>query len=187
MIAPDTNNNDNDNREAHANNDLIAPDTRGEYGYVRDNLDVDVTDEPGGFGINIDSDAVPEAPLEQIEGTLEAAVEAATNTNRPVQQQRRDTTAKDDISSDVTAENIIATEPEAHRPGTFSYNLRREIPRGIPDGDFVLSGLPKEFVNCVMQMVIGPKRHACDFNGKFVCALTQMTAREGLKRFETRQ
>jgi ABC-type transport system involved in cytochrome bd biosynthesis, ATPase and permease components len=78
----------------------------------------------------------------------------------------RDSTAKDSILPDITDANILPPAPEANRPATDRYNLRPKT-------------LPKYAIDCMCYA-----KHGIALTGfTMAWACTQMTAKEGLKRF----
>jgi hypothetical protein len=78
------------------------------------------------------------------------------------------------VNPEISDSNLIEMEPDEERPGTTRYNLRKRNP---PHGhNFHSTNIDP----------ISPTISPYNFNGRYGFAMTQMTAREGLRRFGER-
>jgi len=95
---------------------------------------------------------------------------------------QRDARAKDDINSEVTSANIVPTQQEDNRPASTRYSMRPRVPPVQPSDFNSKDG----FVNaCVRSQfkVTSPSDYSSRHGLALDVILTQMSAREGLKRF----
>ena len=90
--------------------------------------------------------------------SLSQVIHESTDTSNTAHISQRDSHAKDNITPEVHDENILAHQPDEDRPGTLKYHLRNKVK-------------PKSPV---------------DFSSRWGIALTQMSAREGLRKFGIR-
>ena len=121
---------------------------------------------------------------EPIDSTTTTTIPSSTNVSSTstTLSTQRNASAKNDILPDITEENIIHAEPD-DRPSTHRYSMRKRVDPKQPnnyDGQFGFT-----FFQAATRPNIRPKPPPLLYS-RYAYAFTQMSAREGLKRFGER-
>ena len=127
----------------------------------------------------------PPIPINGPPDTLQATIQDVIDPLSPSDVSQRNSHAKDDINPEITEENIIDNVTDA-RPSTQRYAMRSQVePRVQPHFSSKDGFTFAQFVNDLKSEIVEPKAPSI-FSSRYGFAFTQMSAREGLRRFGER-
>jgi hypothetical protein len=189
-VSPDSSNNDisfdktaiTDNTQVHSNHELHNPDSDNDISYNNSNDQSGSPNESRSvIANNITTDVSDDnsRSASDVNSTLDAVIADLSNISDASSHHDDTSSSNEDdneflhyaVNPEISDSNLIEMEPDETRPGTSKYNLRK---RTLPHGhNFYTSDIKP----------LNPTVSPYIFNGRYVFAMMQMTAKEGLRRF----
>jgi hypothetical protein len=147
-----------------------------------DDISYDSQSIPDNTNIDSRSASDTNSMLDTVINDISSANEIDATVNDAMESESDETSSDDEenkflrfaVNPEISESNVIEMEPDKSRPGTSTYNLRKRNP---PHGH--------NFHTFNVEPA-NPTVSPYNFNGRYGFVMTQMTAREGLRRFGER-